>query len=98
MNEFEKTLLNPKSFWLGPILAAHEVGRFGILEYAETDFNANKAQTGEILFSAFVDGKSTNSSYPSLESALVGCIAIVGLGEPNKSRWATTFASQILGL
>lgn len=81
----------------GPIDAVHEVGPYQIVEYRRDMSNAGQvemyADHGTTCFHPYIDGKDTSHSYPSLDAALVGAIAIRAEG-PN-GRAATYFMRMI---
>lgn len=54
--------------WLGKSIKVHKIGEYQIVEYIDSD-------TGNSCFSSLINYESTNHSYGSLDSAIVGCIA-----------------------
>jgi hypothetical protein len=70
-----------KRFSWGPIQAIHEVGDIQVVEYLDDRSNHSESQPyawdrhGRTLFQAYVGRRSTASSHPSLDSALIYAIA-----------------------
>jgi hypothetical protein len=71
-----------KEFVWGPIDAVHTVGEYAIVQYREDQSNHSASQPwawnrhGRTVYHPYLNGRDTNHSYASLDSALVGVIAI----------------------
>jgi hypothetical protein len=66
--------------WLGKFVASHELGEYFIVEYKPTAYDGcspkvPKRYEDESNFHPFINGKDTNTSYVSIEAAIVGAIA-----------------------
>lgn len=70
-----------REFPWGPIQQIHSINGIDVVEYLCDNSNLGNPsersvrQHGQPLFHAYLDGRSTNTSYRSLDSALVGAIA-----------------------
>lgn len=80
-NTTEKTLSdleeikqsNFKKFWLGPIVAIHEIGEIGIVEYIYKESYSDTE--GEHAFSVYLRGERLGKGAQTLEGALAVAIA-----------------------
>lgn len=68
------------SAWLGRFEAFHQIGEYSFVEYHSTVFNGcspvvPRQYEKKTSFSAFINGRGTNTSYSSLDEALAGTIA-----------------------
>ena len=69
----------------GPIVKIHEVGPYQIVEYLDDRSSYPRTQQeghGRTMYQPWVNGRSTSTSWPSLDAALVGAIAYQAEG-PN---------------
>lgn len=75
-----------KRFSWGPVDAIHRIGEYAVVEYREDTSNFRQpevwARHGRTVFHPYIDGRDTHRSYLTLDSALVGAIAIKREG-PN---------------
>lgn len=80
-----RTAPDGSRFPWGPITQTHEVGPYQILEYRDDRSRYPLTQQdghGRTLFQPWVNGKSTSTSWHSLDAALAGAIAYKAEG-PN---------------
>lgn len=66
--------------WLGKFIALHEIGRYSLVEYKSKLFDGCTPKipteyAEKSSFSAYIDGQPINTSFSSLEEAIVGAIA-----------------------
>jgi len=70
---------NVKDFPWGKIVKIHEIGEYMILEY-HPRITVGCVVTNDLTdateFHPYINGKDTNTSYKSLDHAMVGAIAI----------------------
>lgn len=69
-----------KSAWLGQFVAFHQIGEYSFVEYRSTVFEGcspvvPRQYEKKSSFTAFINGRSTSTSYNSLDEALAGTIA-----------------------
>lgn len=67
--------------WLGKFVAFHELGEYSIIEYKPKKHTNTGLITWETFetesdYKPFINGKDTNRSYDSIESAIIAAIAI----------------------
>jgi len=77
----EKSEMIKSCAWLGLFVRSHEIGEYFIVEYKPKQYKdcapISPAKYGEESeFHPFVRGRNTNTSYGSLDAAIVGAIAI----------------------
>ena len=66
--------------WLGEFVEFHTLGEYSIVEYKPTKYDGispaiPKQYDTESLFHPFINGTDTNTSYETLEKAIIGAIA-----------------------
>jgi len=66
--------------WLGQFVDFHTLGEYSIVEYKPTTFDGcspkiPKQYEKESNFHPYINGQDTNTSYNSIEEAIVGAIA-----------------------
>lgn len=90
---------NGRPFPWGPIDAVHSIAGIDVVEYRcdKSNFGQESAwaEHGETRFHPYLEGRDTSTSYYSLDSALVGAIALRRSG-PN-SQAAAHFDMITLG-
>lgn len=70
-----------RKFAWGPIDAIHRIGEYAVVEYRQDRSNHSPSQPwcwddhNETRFHPYINGRDTNCSYLSLDSALIGVIA-----------------------
>lgn len=79
-----------KEFTWGRVEAVHEIGPYRIFEYL-----SKHSKFEERLFHCFVDGKDIHESAPSLDHAILVCMASKHCGLNSR---AAQFAAKILDL
>ena len=82
----EKILYIQRNFKWGPVVKTHTIGEYQIIEYISNDV---------VRFYTYINFNSCNTSYTSLDAALIGVIATNGL-DAYESRYATTCILRIL--
>jgi hypothetical protein len=89
---------SPALFAWGAIHAIHDIGRYTFIAYQERlPSNATLGRVSRILFSVYVDGKTTSTSTGSLESAML-CAIAYGKLEVNHARWMHVAALKLMEL
>lgn len=79
-------------FTWGEVIRIHTIGEYDIVEFYRWD-EKGKADTTDISFHCYLNGKSVSQSWSSLDEALVGLIAYKHEG-PN-SKAATYFMRML---
>jgi len=79
MTDFKKDLQSGRRFWLGPVVASHQLGEYQFIEYRERDFSVRAKKHGEFTgkhgFSIYHNGASMGISASSLEGAYISAVA-----------------------
>ncbi len=97
-SDYTAVKARPSCFIHGRMIRWHHIGRYSILEH--NPFGVGKKSTvprDEVHFHVYVDEESRNTSFSSLDSALVAAIAIGNL-EINHARHMTTACLKVLEL
>lgn len=95
MSDFKNAMSKGRLYWLGPIVQAHTIGDFQIIEFMARDFSREGHVTDDHRFSCFVNEESTNHSYPTLDEAILGCLEFKYQGLNSQFSY---FASRMLGI
>ena len=80
----------PGAFTWGDVVDIHDIGLYSLIEY--TDHHDRK--TG---FHVYVDGHSTNNTFPTMDEAILFAIARKNL-EPNEARFMAIGATKLLNV
>jgi len=84
----EKIGLITKEYTWGEVIKVHCIGEYQIVE-------AIRERGGETHFHGYINYRDTNTSYSSLDSALVGCIGIKYEGGNGK---AAMYFNKMIGI
>jgi len=95
--ELETIRKDPRRFTWGQVVQIHDLGRYTFVEYLKKNYEKESEFDDQPSFHVYVDGKTTNNSCDSLESAMVLAIAR-GKMEPNSGGWMAQAACKLLGI
>ena len=81
----------------GTILDIHNAGDIYVVEFAQKRVSNNPSAEGQVWFHTYIGSKDQSRSYESLDSALIGAIAIKRIG-PNSGDYAARFFNDMTGV
>lgn len=85
---------DPQLFTWGRITKIEDIGPYTLAHYIEAPMGNGPG--GKRLIHLYVDGKSTNTSYTTLDGALVAGVAFRNCSNVNEGGWAATMAARVL--
>lgn len=80
------------AFSWGKVVAGHQIGRYGIIEYLERNMNSREL-SGRTLFHVYVDGRDQSVSCSSLDAALLAAVSLA-----HRCSHAGEYMARMIGI